>query len=164
MPRILIIDEGRPRAEIRAILEGKGYQAQEADDAEGLRALRREPFDLLVCDVSLRHRDGMETLQQVLREFPGLPVVALCGGNLEASRSLLYVARLWGAAQTLTRPFSTHQLLDAVSRAVGSATPKRWTSCGSESGRPISKRTLLSEPSRAIHPPTAKSSPYPGSA
>jgi CheY-like chemotaxis protein len=123
--RILIIDNDRQlRAVLRAVLEDRGSRVEEAsDDAVGLRALRREAFDLLVCDVSLRRRDGMETLRQVLREFPGLPVVALCGGNPDASWSLLRVARVWGAAQTLTKPFSPEELLRAVSQAVVPASP-----------------------------------------
>jgi CheY-like chemotaxis protein len=117
--RILIVEDDVPlRSMLRALLKAEGHRVAEAGDGSvGLRALRAGAFDLLLCDLFMPGLDGLETLRDVRRDFPGLPVVSMSGVGLGGLTDLLGVARLLGASQTLRKPFSREELLAAIGRA-----------------------------------------------
>ncbi|HYT83054.1 MAG TPA: response regulator [Gemmatimonadales bacterium] len=73
MARILVIDDdGQVRRAVRRILERVGHAVVDVADGEaGMRAHRERPADLIVTDIFMPEQDGIETIQQVRREFPG---------------------------------------------------------------------------------------------
>src|SRR5262249_44040719 len=115
MARVLVVDdEAQVRGLLRTILEPAGHHVLDAGDgAEALRVVRREGVDLVFCDLFMPGQDGLETIRDLRRDFPGLPVVAVSGG-CDGRIDLLPVARLLGAAQTLKKPFRPESVLDAV--------------------------------------------------
>ncbi len=87
-PRILIVDdESSIRRTLKEILEYEDFQVDEAEDGEeALRRIRGESWDLVLLDVKMPKRDGMEVLAEVAVEFPELPVVMISGhGNIETA-------------------------------------------------------------------------------
>jgi CheY-like chemotaxis protein len=119
--RILVIDDdGRMRSWLRPALEGAGHSVAEAPDgAAGLAAYRREPADLVLCDLFMPGKDGLEAIRELRRLDPGARVVAMSGGGpfgVEGAE-LLAVARRLGAARVLLKPFG----VDAVCAAVADA-------------------------------------------
>jgi two-component system response regulator (stage 0 sporulation protein F) len=104
MATILIIDdEESVRALLRVALEAAGYEVTEAVNGhQGLELYRLRPTDLVIVDMLL----------DLTREFLHAKVIAISGTGGE--QSVLDVAKLLGARQTLQKPFSMPRLLNAV--------------------------------------------------
>jgi DNA-binding NtrC family response regulator len=116
MTRILIIDDEAPvRKMLQEALNGEGYHVREA--ANGLEALRIQsdaPSDLIVIDMLMPHMEGIETIMEFPRRWPGVKVLAISGGSKKFGFDILYVAKQLGAADTLEKPFSLPQMLRAI--------------------------------------------------
>src|SRR5947209_4368981 len=101
--RVLIIDDdAKVRAVLRVMLESAGFEAAEAGDGEeGVRAFRRLEADVVLCDLFMPGRDGLEAIRGLRREFPGVKVIAMSGGGFGGAVDMLPAARLLGAAAVL---------------------------------------------------------------
>ncbi len=114
MVRVLVIDdEETVRHFLKVVLEKEGHQVWEASDGkEGMRHLHKEPADLVFCDLFMPGQEGMETIRQLRRDFPGLPVVAM-SGNL-SREIMLETAVLLGANTAMAKPFTRAEVLAAT--------------------------------------------------
>jgi DNA-binding response OmpR family regulator len=114
--RILIVDDDMHlRRYLALVLEEAGHEVLQAEHGRaGLHVARHHPVDLLLCDVYMPEQDGLQTIRELRREFPGLPVVAMSGGGPEGMIDMLPIARRLGAADTLAKPFSSEALRAAV--------------------------------------------------
>ena len=108
-PLILIIeDDAQIRRFLRAALDAEGYRLQESVTAEeGLaQAASRQP-DLILLDLGLPDRDGLEVIQQI-REWGKIPILVLSARGQEKDK----IAALdLGADDYLTKPFGEGELL-----------------------------------------------------
>ena len=68
-------------------------------------------------------RDGIETIRQLRREFPGVKIIAISGGDRTGTVDLREDAQLLGASRTLLKPFELTELLKAVSELLGEPRP-----------------------------------------
>jgi DNA-binding response OmpR family regulator len=114
--RVLVIDdEPETRHVIRRMLESDGHEVVEADDgAAGIRAFLQQPADVVVVDLLMPGKDGLETLQELRRLGNTVPCIAMSGGV--GGVSFLPVAQKLGAAELLYKPFSQSELLEALER------------------------------------------------
>lgn len=113
---LVIDDEVCIRKYVRALLDGAGYQAIEArDGAEGMAIIRQMKVDLVVTDIFMDGHDGFETIQDLHRDFPGVKVIAMSGAM---NTNYLRMAKALGANQFISKPFSGHQMLQAVAQLV----------------------------------------------
>jgi CheY-like chemotaxis protein len=121
MPHILVIDDTpNIRTLVRAALESTGYKVTEADNgATGLEAFRQEPADLVLCDLVMPVKDGLEVIGELSQEFPGVPIVAMSGGSLDGRFHLLPVAESLGAIALLPKPFRAATVLAMVEMVLG---------------------------------------------
>jgi CheY-like chemotaxis protein len=70
---LLIDDDPHVRAFLRILLDGSGHSvAEAADGEEGILACRRQRFDLVLCDLDMPVKDGLATIAELRRDFPGL--------------------------------------------------------------------------------------------
>src|SRR5438132_2014867 len=101
MYRILIIDdEPELRLMIREVLEGAGYEVEEAQTGtEGLSLHRRRPFHLIITDIFMPGKDGFEVINELRHENEFLPVLAISGGGQVQTEGALAVARKLGATE-----------------------------------------------------------------
>ena len=122
MARILVIDDDDAvRATIRRVLERAGYLVEVAvNGADGIRFYRAAPHDLVITDLYMPEKEGIETIQELRAERPDLPILAVSGGIL-GDKSGLTDAELFGASATLAKPFTTEQLQSTVARLLASA-------------------------------------------
>jgi DNA-binding response OmpR family regulator len=120
MPRLLLIDDNDHIRRLgRAALEGAGFDVDEAaDGAAGLRLHRAARYDLVVCDLFMPDRDGLETLQELRGSGDPVPVVAISGGTALGPWDWLGVATRFGSTSTLRKPFKPRDLVDAVQAAL----------------------------------------------
>jgi DNA-binding NtrC family response regulator len=119
MPKgsILVIDdEAEIREGLELLLKTEGYQVSMADTGQsGLLRLGEQPFDLLLLDVSLPDRNGIELLKDIRRQNPNLPIVLITAyGSIEMARA----AFKSGAMDYITKPWSNDELLAQVAQAV----------------------------------------------
>jgi DNA-binding NtrC family response regulator len=114
---LLIEDERVVRDVVRRVLEAHGLSVATAVDAgSGLRHPALDTCRLLVCDVMLPDRSGMDVLHDVGGRRPDLPVVLITG---YATPDLATRAREAGAAAFLAKPFEAGELVECVQRALG---------------------------------------------
>jgi DNA-binding NtrC family response regulator len=115
MPKILIIED---EAAIRRVLvkilkeENSGYQVEEAEDGlKGVEAIRKEDFDLVLCDIKMPRMDGVEVLEAVKKIKPEIPVVMISGhGDLETAVNTMRL----GAFDYISKPPDLNRLLNTV--------------------------------------------------
>jgi DNA-binding response OmpR family regulator len=114
--RILIIDdEDQPRRMLYQALTRAGYEVVEARDGnEGLARFREAPADLIITDILMPEKEGLETIIDLRREFPNVKIVAMSGGGRTGSLNFLDIARRLGAQCTLPKPFGLQDMLKAV--------------------------------------------------
>jgi len=109
-------DEELVRRSIRQTLESKGHEVLEFASGRELLESDCATADLVIMDVVMPDGDGIETLTELRRSRPSLPVIAISG--VGAARAYLDVMEALGAT-SLEKPFASRQLLDAVEASLG---------------------------------------------
>ena len=122
MKRILVIDDDtQVRQMLRQMLEREGYEVVDAGDGkEGMKLYRQAPTDLIITDIIMPEKEGVETIIELKRDFPDVKIIAISGGSraLEAQNCLSYVRGL-RVAHVFTKPFDRKELLDAIQKLLG---------------------------------------------
>jgi CheY-like chemotaxis protein len=116
MPSILIIDDDDSlRDSLRWTLHKEGYTIMEASEGgRGLKQLERSPVDVILLDMFMPDKDGLETIGVLRRTHPGIRIIAMSGGGFKGTVDVLHVAKKQGVRRTLAKPFTREQLLDAL--------------------------------------------------
>ncbi|MCG6880945.1 MAG: response regulator [Deltaproteobacteria bacterium] len=113
---ILVIDDDENiRRLLRAVLEIEGYHILEASDGvKGQQEYGKNPTDLVITDLIMPGKEGIETIRDLRREFPDVKIIAVSGGGRIGPESYLKMAKGVGALRTLRKPFDRKSLVDAV--------------------------------------------------
>jgi CheY-like chemotaxis protein len=116
MARILVIDdETAIRLSVKLALEDAGHQVEEAANGEeGLIRMRANPADLVISDIFMPEKEGLETIDEVRRNYPNTRIIAISGGGRMDPKEYLEIAEQVGADRSLSKPFDIQQLLDVV--------------------------------------------------
>jgi len=119
MPKgsILVVDdEIEIREGLEALLTSEGFEVTPADTGEaGLQRLEDRPFDLMLLDVSLPDRNGLELLREIRRRDPNLSIILITAfGSIDMARA----AFKGGAQDFITKPWSNDELIAQVSVAI----------------------------------------------
>ncbi len=116
MARILIIDdEDELRSMLRQMLEQAGYEVTEAvNGAEGIQLYEQNTHHLIITDIIMPEKEGIETIIALRRADPDLPIIAISGGGRLDATDFLTMTKKLGARRTLSKPFRRNQLLEAV--------------------------------------------------
>ncbi len=118
MTRVLVIDDDSSiRDVMRKILEKEGHEVQEAGDGEeGMRFFRNGSYDLVVTDLIMPDKEGIETILELREEAPDVTILAVSGGLSVSKTGPLTDAKALGADATLEKPFSVSEFTEAVRR------------------------------------------------
>ena len=118
MARILVIDDEEDmRALVQQTLESDGHEVIPAPDgAQGLALQRKRPADLVITDIFMPEREGLETIHDLKREFPRVKIIAMSGGGRASNvlDSISTMASALGIDAFLLKPFDLATLLDSV--------------------------------------------------
>jgi DNA-binding response OmpR family regulator len=122
VPAILIIDDDQKiRSWLRTILEAEGHQVVEAGDGhEGLACFHRVSPDLVVLDIYLPGKEGLEIILTIRKSDRAVKILAI-SGNLIGGYDACKAATVFGANDALAKPFSAETFRAHVERLLNSA-------------------------------------------
>ncbi len=116
----VVYDEEQMRFMIRQMLEDAGYAVVEAPDGKVALWLSKEkPADLIITDIIMPEKEGLETIMELKRDFPDVKILAISGGGQGDNWQYLDMAIKMGAESTLAKPFENEELLKAVKDLLG---------------------------------------------
>jgi two-component system nitrogen regulation response regulator NtrX len=119
MSKILIIED---EAAIRRVLvkilseENDTYQVEEAEDGlEGIEKIKKDDYDLVLCDIKMPKMDGVEVLEAAKKIKPEIPIVMISGhGDLDTAVNTMRM----GAFDYISKPPDLNRLLNTVRNAL----------------------------------------------
>ena len=114
--RILVVDDNEDlRSTIQALLQADGFDVRVAADGEAALAMHQaRPADVVVTDLFMPDKDGIETIIELRKLSPLVKIVAISGWTSAQGSDYLQVAREIGAAVTLQKPFDPQELSRVV--------------------------------------------------
>ena len=112
--QILIIDDEEPiRNYLRDILEKAGYSVMDCGDGEkGINMFLENDFDVVLTDIAMPKKDGVEVLIEMKEVSPSTRIIAMSG--VAECDKLLKVADIYKADATVKKPFGKEDILSAV--------------------------------------------------
>ena len=119
MPKILIIeDESAILRVLTKIIseESKDYDVEGAvDGLEGFEKIKKNDYDLVLCDIKMPKMDGVEVLEKTLKIKPEIPFIMISGhGDLETAVQTMRM----GAFDYISKPPDLNRLLNAIRNAL----------------------------------------------
>lgn len=119
--RVLVIDDDEVVAQVTMeFLLDSGIEAEASTDSrKAQQALERGNIDVVLCDILMPGKDGLEVIREMKTKSPRIPVIAMTGGSQRLDPAmLLKTAGAFGAAEVLLKPFSREELLAAIGRVL----------------------------------------------
>jgi len=119
--KVVVIDDN---AEIRHVIELKlrtqGYKViTAANGKEGLNLIKSKQPDVVITDIIMPEKEGIEVITEVRRDFPDVKIIAMSGGGLIGPHEYLSWTKMMGVQHTFTKPFAINEILEAVNELVG---------------------------------------------
>jgi DNA-binding response OmpR family regulator len=126
--RILVIDDEPSALDlIRRILEMDGYEVSEAKNGhDGVELFQRLPCDLVITDMVMPVKDGLQTIIDLRSEAPELPVIAISGGGAISKERYLAVAGYLDRVITIAKPFAIEEITEAVEKLLRDQEPDHF--------------------------------------
>ncbi len=123
MARILVIDDDELlRETVREVLEDAGHEVEEAEDGVvGVRVFKEHPADLVITDIIMPNKEGIQTIWEIKQASPSVQIIAVSGGVPGQPESDLPLAETFGAARSIQKPFSPRLLVQTVDELLAQA-------------------------------------------
>jgi DNA-binding response OmpR family regulator len=124
----LVVDDDLALRELFArVLRKNGFEVEIAgDDVAAIRAFERRAFGVVVTDIIMPEKEGVETLVEIKRRWPASKIVAVSGCGSVGFDGYLAIAASLGADATLRKPVESQQLVRVIKDLLGpSAGPAR---------------------------------------
>ena len=122
MAKILVIDdEQQMRLLLTRMLTREWHEVFIAQDGEeGVQSFHQFKPDLIITEIVMPNKDGIEVIMELLKVNPDLPIIAISGGRRALTASFnLDSAAMLGAKGVLQKPFTHEQLLEVIESALG---------------------------------------------
>lgn len=115
--RILVVDDDPAvRDSVAMVLESAGFLVDQAEQgATGMRLLRAHAPDLVITDILMPQKEGIETIREIRAVLPDTPIIAISGGT-DMGADYLKMAQTFGATEVLAKPFDPMVMLELVHR------------------------------------------------
>lgn len=117
MAKILVIDdEPSILLMIKKMLEKAGHEVDMAlNGKEGMQIFEKNKADLLITDIIMPEKEGLETIVEMRKKYPDLKIIAISGGGRISADGYLPGAKLLGANMVFQKPLIQKEFLEAVS-------------------------------------------------
>lgn len=115
--RVLVVDDEPQLAELLCLALGKaGHSTVKAGDGRAAIAAMETQgvFDAALVDIVMPEKEGIETIIEMRRRWPGTPVAAMSGGGRISPDEFLGLARCFGAERALKKPFALSEAVALV--------------------------------------------------
>jgi DNA-binding response OmpR family regulator len=124
MATVLVIEDDREvREYLVEVLSRAGHVVRTAANGrDGVALFRDEPAQIVITDIIMPEKDGIETILDLRREHPQLNVIAISGGGRSTPENYLHSARLLGADRAFRKPFKNEEILAAVAELAAETT------------------------------------------
>ena len=121
MPRILVIDDEQLlRSTVVLILTRAGFTVEEASDGQaGIAMFHKNPPDIVLTDIFMPNRDGIEIIKELKHSSPRTKIIAMTGGGHLRMMEIAAAAKVLGADHVLDKPFDSESLLAAINAVLG---------------------------------------------
>ncbi len=122
MAEILVVDdEETVRQTLRNILRAVGHTIIEAaDGVEALEILAKQCPAIIITDILMPEKEGIETILEIRRGCRNIKIIAMSGGGRAHQMDFLSVAKQAGADCILPKPFSGQQLIAVIDELLAS--------------------------------------------
>lgn len=116
MPKILVIeDDDMFRNVLVQMLSKSGFDVRQAGDGnQALEVCAQFGPDLVLTDIIMPDKEGLETIQELMEIKPGIKIIAMSGGGKFGPNSYLPLAEKLGAKATLQKPFMREELFNTI--------------------------------------------------
>ena len=116
MPRILVVDdEEQVRRVLRLVLERAGYEVDTAADGnEAVAVFDPVRHDVVITDIVMPEKEGIETIQELRQKSTGVRIIAISGGGRISPEEYLDWAKRFGVHCTFTKPINRDELLSTL--------------------------------------------------
>jgi two-component system chemotaxis response regulator CheY len=115
---LVIEDNSEIRNVLCVMLEKAGHEVRDSlNGEEGIEKYREWQADLVMTDLFMPKKAGIETISELMEINPEVKIVAMTAHGTEEQYDFLRVAEALGAVATLDKPFSNKELLDIVEAA-----------------------------------------------
>jgi CheY-like chemotaxis protein len=120
MKTILVIDDNEIVLKlIRDLLEEAGFRVLEANDGKkGLSLYYSNYPSLVITDIVMPEKDGLEVIMELNRQLPRPKIIALSGGGRLGSDTYLDLAEQLGANQVVEKPFKITEFIEVVNELI----------------------------------------------
>jgi CheY-like chemotaxis protein len=121
MPKILVADDDADvRRVLQLFLERAGYEVTVVDNGNAAVATyAADPHDLVITDIVMPEKEGIETIAELRVLNPEVPIVAISGGGRIGAHDYLSWVRRCGVEHTFIKPIDRAALLEVVEQIVG---------------------------------------------
>lgn len=118
--RILVVDDDPSICGmLRTGLGKAGYEVLEARDGEeASRIWQKSGADLVIADIYMPHRSGLQLIMELREQSPKTPIIAMSDGGRTENLNPLRYAEVLGPVRTLTKPFSLDAILALVKQSL----------------------------------------------
>jgi len=115
--RILVVDDDPTvRDSVAMVLEGVGFMVDQAEQgATAMRLLQANAPDLVITDILMPQKEGIETIREIRLVSPMTPIIAISGGT-DSGADYLKMAQSFGATAVMSKPFDPTAMLKLVHR------------------------------------------------
>ena len=128
MAKILVLDDELSiLLMIKKMLEKAGHEVSLAlNGREGMELFEKNRPDLLITDIIMPEKEGLETIFELRRKYPELKIIAISGGGRISPDGYLPGAKLLGADMTFQKPLNQKEFLQAVSQLLNKPEEKNF--------------------------------------
>lgn len=119
MAKVLIVDDDPSFIEfVKLCLINEHDIETAADGKKALALVKKQVFDVVLTDILMPEKDGLEVIQDLNSLSPQTATIAMSAGIPGMPMCILKAAKVMGATKTLTKPFSKDQLLKMIAQVL----------------------------------------------
>jgi DNA-binding response OmpR family regulator len=116
---LLVEDDDQLRSMLKLLLTDSGYEVWEAPDGARVSHMHdQQRFDLVITDLVMPEKDGLEVIIELRRTNQEVRIIAMSGAGPGSGEVYLKAAQRLGADLTLSKPFGNQEFLEAVCLAL----------------------------------------------
>ena len=128
---LIVDDDAGVRTILTTIFTTAGFNVVVASNGvDAIKAMETSPCDVVITDIIMPDKEGVETIIELRRRWPDIRVIAISGGGRVDAGEFLELARRFGAHDTLRKPFKRADLLNAVASALTRDQTQKATKVG----------------------------------